>query len=99
MPLPATPLDAPPLEPEGDELPLALALPLEPASEVSTGLPDDAVVAQAPSSKKAVTPGISPYADRVFYPGLSFELRVIDTTELRLLVRPGLGRLDFWSKL
>ena len=77
VPLPATPLDAPPLEPEGDELPLALALPLEPASEVSTGLPDDAVVAQAPSSKKAVTLGTPLTLIVGLDPGLSFELRVI----------------------
>ena len=72
------PLPPPPLVPEGDELPLALALPLEPASSVvSTGLVGVVDEAQAPSSKKAVTAGTPATLTLGRDPGFSFELRVI----------------------
>jgi len=76
-PLLVVPLAIPPVVPEDDELPLALALPLEPASDVSIGLPGAVVVAQAPSSKKAVTLGTPATLIVGLDPGLSFELRVI----------------------
>ena len=77
VPLLAVPLAAPPLVAEGDELSLALALPLEPASDVSIGLLGDVAVAQAPRSKKAVTPGSAATPAVDLDPGLSFELRII----------------------
>ncbi len=76
-PLLAVPLAAPPLVAGGDELSMSLALPLEPASDVSVGLLGDVAVAQAPNSKKAVTPGIAATLAGDRDPSLSFELRII----------------------
>lgn len=95
VPLLAVPLAAPPLVPELPlALPLALSLPLEPASDVSIGLLGDVAVAQAPRSKKAVTPGIAVTLAVDLDPGLSFELRIILISNSVGWFGPGLGRSD-----